>query len=436
MTGSDQPDRDVSYHYGDVDPQAVDRLMPAGGGAALADMIYDPAGNLISKRAPAGSFQFVWDGDNQLREAETPSGLEAYYYDHNGQRVLAMTRNGGVRFWFGESETHYSVTGVAQNRWQYIALGGVAPIARIENGTTVELQYADALQNLMLALSPDGTVRGSFLYGAFGEVVASSGSEDHRRQFNGKENDASTGWRYYGFRSYDPLLLRWTSSDPLYRFAPDWRKDDPQRANLYAFTGNNPLRYVDPDGRDADSDDIDKPYDEMTVDLYKEIGLTFFTGAVVHYSIHNTLHIAVGQGSKVAARVLPVIGWVMLAGDAIHLGKELVHFGDNIGDKMAEDEINAAVENSSEEGDYKAWRAQTIGRVARDVVESSKRFSMPPSHIEGYRILDSTYVAATNAYIQEDIEKALRGDPLLLFPEIAWMVADKHTVGDLMKYKR
>ena len=76
---------------------------------------------------------------------------------------------------------------------------------------------------------------------------------------------------------------------------------------------------------------------------------------------------------------------------------------------MAEDEINAAVENSSEEGDYKAWRAQTIGRVARDVVESSKRFSMPPSHIEGYRILDSTYVAATNAYIQEDIEKALRG---------------------------
>ncbi|MDQ3563679.1 MAG: RHS repeat-associated core domain-containing protein [Pseudomonadota bacterium] len=114
----------------------------------------------------------------------------------------------------------------------------------------------------MLSLSPDGTVRGSFLYGAFGEVVASSGSKDHRRQFNGKENDASTGWRHYGFRSYDPLLLRWTSSDPLYRFAPDWRKDEPQRANLYAFTGNNPLRYVDPDGREPEGESqLDLPED-------------------------------------------------------------------------------------------------------------------------------------------------------------------------------
>lgn len=216
VAGSDQPDRDVLYHYGDVDPQALDRLMPAGGGAALADMIYDPAGNLIDKRAPAGSFKFVWDGDNQLREAETPSGREAYYYDHNGQRVLAMTRNGGVRFWFGESETHYSATGVVQKRLHHVALG--KPIARIENGSTIELQYADALQNLMLSLSPDGTVRGSFLYGAFGEVVASSGGEDHRRQFNGKENDASTGWRHYGFRSYGrsavPLRARLAQRRP------------------------------------------------------------------------------------------------------------------------------------------------------------------------------------------------------------------------------
>ena len=160
VTGSDQPDRDVNHHYGDFDPQAVDRLLPAGGGAALADMIYDPAGNLINKRAPAGTFKFVWDGDNQLREAETPSGREAYYYDHNGQRVLAMTQS-GVRFWFGESDTHYSATGVVQKRWHHIGLG--EPIARIKDGNSVELQYADALQNLMLSLSPDGTVRGRSL---------------------------------------------------------------------------------------------------------------------------------------------------------------------------------------------------------------------------------------------------------------------------------
>jgi len=144
---------------------------------------------------------------------------------------------------------------VQEKRWHHIATG--EPIARVERlptnpvTTTIELQYSDALQNLMITLAPNGSVTSSFLYGAFGEVVAQAGANKHRRQFNGKEADAATNLRYYGYRYYDPVLLRWISADPLFRFAPDFASTEPQRANLYAFSLNNPLSYYDPDGRDA-----------------------------------------------------------------------------------------------------------------------------------------------------------------------------------------
>ncbi|HUQ02530.1 MAG TPA: hypothetical protein VM261_08545, partial [Kofleriaceae bacterium] len=38
--------------------------------------------------------------------------------------------------------------------------------------------------------------------------------------------------------------------DPLYNVMPDSAQRQPRRANRYTFSGNNPLRYVDPDGRE------------------------------------------------------------------------------------------------------------------------------------------------------------------------------------------
>jgi hypothetical protein len=45
------------------------------------------------------------------------------------------------------------------------------------------------------------------------------------------------------------MLLRWTSADPLYRMLPEHGAATPQRGNWYTFTVDNPVRYVDPDGR-------------------------------------------------------------------------------------------------------------------------------------------------------------------------------------------
>lgn len=242
--------RNVRYEYGRVDPQAVDRLVNVAGGGQFAQFAYDLSGNMVERATPEDTSSFTWDGDNQLREAQAPGGTEVYYYDHNGQRMLAINETEGVRFWFAESETHYDGNGTPTRRYLHLQNAG-AILGRVESGADIELQYSDVLQNLMVSLDKGGNVVASFLYGAFGEVVDATGEENHRRQFNGKENDAKTGLRYYGFRYYDPLVLRWNNADPLYRIVPDLGLIEPQRMNLYTFSLNNAVRHYDANGRQA-----------------------------------------------------------------------------------------------------------------------------------------------------------------------------------------
>ncbi len=71
----------------------------------------------------------------------------------------------------------------------------------------------------------------------------------HRSQFTGKERDSETGLDYFGARYYASSIGRFTSVDPI--TVTKQRMLNPQALNLYAYTLNNALRYVDPDGRDA-----------------------------------------------------------------------------------------------------------------------------------------------------------------------------------------
>ena len=80
-------------------------------------------------------------------------------------------------------------------------------------------------------------------------------------KFTGKEWDGSKGQNLYDFgaRTYDPALLRWTTPDPLSSKYPAW--------SPYAYCGNSPVLFVDPDGKDwySITDDLGRKeiiYDE------------------------------------------------------------------------------------------------------------------------------------------------------------------------------
>jgi RHS repeat-associated protein len=66
-----------------------------------------------------------------------------------------------------------------------------------------------------------------------------------RQQFTQKERDNETGLDYFGARYFASDQGRFTSPDPL---LSSGRCTDPASWNRYAYTLNNPLRFIDPSG--------------------------------------------------------------------------------------------------------------------------------------------------------------------------------------------
>jgi RHS repeat-associated protein len=267
---SDLPDagvtnRDVSYDYArrgstdTADPDAVRALRDVLSNAEIATLVYDASGNLKSKTAPGSSDTFTYDGHDRLREAVNGAGCsEIYYYDHSGDRALTHRTGCGtaatVRHHFGGTELFHTAPGVVSKSTVDVAFAR-SPVLRVTraagSSATVEHLFHGVLGSLLATTNTAGQGTSRFGYGAFGEVLYAEGPEaakfDHR--FNGKADDAATKLRYYGARYYDPLTLTWTQADPLYRFLPEAGLLEPRRMSLYMFSLNNPVRFVDPDGR-------------------------------------------------------------------------------------------------------------------------------------------------------------------------------------------
>ena len=69
------------------------------------------------------------------------------------------------------------------------------------------------------------------------------------RLFTGKERDAESGLDYFGARYVSSAQGRWTSPDAIN--LTDERVPNPSNTlNKYIYGGNNPLKFIDPDGRD------------------------------------------------------------------------------------------------------------------------------------------------------------------------------------------
>ncbi len=255
--------RDVIYFYGDgagADPQAVTFLRYRSGDHPLAENSYDSSGNLVRQTiANRGTVEFAYDVNDMNRSVSTANESERYFYAEGPSRFLVISSNGNWRFSLAD-EYEMSVSGTLVRKSAYVQ-GSDELIARIDLTTapseppkrSVMFLHQDRRGDILAAIDDAGNSKSHYIYGAYGELLWAAGdlSENLRYGFTGKEWDQISGFWYYGYRYYDPLLIRWTSADPVYRFPSQLKLANPQRLNLYAFCINNPLRYRDPNGLDG-----------------------------------------------------------------------------------------------------------------------------------------------------------------------------------------
>ncbi|MGE8146951.1 RHS repeat-associated core domain-containing protein [Pseudomonas frederiksbergensis] len=219
------------------------------------DEHFDAHGNLLwlQKGQP-----LTWNSRDQLAVArlversDGPNDEETYVYSQ-GQRVSkrlvtqaqSVSHVRQVRYLPGleirtldDSEELHVIT-LGNVRCLHWVKGKPAAIEQDQ------LRYSldDHLGSSTLELDRNGALISQEIYYPFGGTAwwaARSAVEvDYKTiRYSGKEMDVS-GLYYYGARYYAPWLQRWVSADP---------GGDVDGLNMFAMVGNNPPRYVDPEG--------------------------------------------------------------------------------------------------------------------------------------------------------------------------------------------
>ncbi|HDS1819941.1 TPA: RHS domain-containing protein [Pseudomonas putida] len=111
----------------------------------------------------------------------------------------------------------------------------------------VTYYHNDISGSPLAATDGAGNLKWKESYKPYGDkLTRSAASGDNDMGFHGKVHDDSTGLSYMGARYYDPVLGRFTGVDPV-----DFQTDNLHSFNRYAYTNNNPYKYVDPDGKQA-----------------------------------------------------------------------------------------------------------------------------------------------------------------------------------------
>jgi len=226
------------------------------------DYAHDARGNMTSIPHLDG---MDWDHGDRLQHCDLGGGGDSYFvYDAAGQRVRKVwvkpSDHVEDRRYFGEYEVWRSrISGdLDEERQTLHVMDDTRRVAMFETLTVEDadpitsptsyarFQLDDHLGSSRMETDADGellTHEEYHPYGttAFRQSSGASGFAPKRYRYTGKERDNETALYYYGARYYPPWLGRWTAPDPSLK----------DGFNVYEYCSDNPIRLVDPDGRQA-----------------------------------------------------------------------------------------------------------------------------------------------------------------------------------------
>jgi len=168
---------------------------------------------------------------------ESPATLSLIATPVDGSKFVGWTSSNGTINCSAQTTCAVTVTGDVTIDAQFDLL----PV-----NDTAQYYHLDAAGSVRVITKDSGEVLTRYDYLPFGEDFPAPSVVDVRR-FASKERDEETSFDYFGARYYTSGTGRFTTVDPV--FAQAAAVANPQLWNRYAYDLNNPLRFVDPDGR-------------------------------------------------------------------------------------------------------------------------------------------------------------------------------------------
>lgn len=208
---------------------------------------YDTSGNLTVELGPT---MFSYDAENHL----TSAAGQTYNYDGDGKRVSKALSSAPTHptklYWYSVGSDVLDETdgsgNTANSTFSEYLFFAASRIARRDFQNNVFYYFSDHIGTARVLVQAGQTAAcyESDFYPFGDERMPTINACSQNYKFTGKERDSESSLDYFGARYYASGLGRFTSRDT----GPfDW--NDPQTLNRYAYTRNNPLRFVDPTGK-------------------------------------------------------------------------------------------------------------------------------------------------------------------------------------------
>jgi RHS repeat-associated protein len=146
-------------------------------------------------------------------------------------------------------------------------------IGRVANTPERYYYLKDHLGSIRVVVNETGDIVSSDDYDPWGMILEGRSTDNNyhnaKYKFTGKERDKETGYDYFGARYFDSRIGRWLRVDPLFDKHPEW--------SPYNYVLNNPLKIIDPDGKQVS---VNKEIRENPVAWNRLISSTEFKIAV------------------------------------------------------------------------------------------------------------------------------------------------------------
>ena len=210
---------------------------------------WDYAGNLVSQsRNGVIAATYTYDCHNRMISANVNSIsgniVESYTYDYLGNRT-SKTTDGETTYFTTDLSTGYSQVLKAENSSEAIYYTRGFELISRRVGQDAHYYLFDGGMSVRGLTDESGVLTDTFVFDAFGNEVARTGSSDNSYGFQGEEKDA-TGLYYLRARYMDPSSGTFTSMDT---YAGSL--SDPMSLHKYLFANSNPVKYCDPSGHEA-----------------------------------------------------------------------------------------------------------------------------------------------------------------------------------------